>query len=298
MHMENENMSDIKVKDLSPAFGSEVSGLEPRTPLDEDTIRTLRALFDERGLLVFRNINADIKFQTYLSEILIGNDVPDPDALRINDKFMISNREPTGAAPYGRLLYHSDQMWSAKDRVDLISLYGKEVGQPATPTMFVSAVDGWDTLPEDLRDKVKDRSAIQHYDEDVYRKRAAGDTDVLVSTYQTGEDFVTTPIAYTHPRTGKKILYVCQQTTQRIADMPAEEGDALLEALFAHLYAPGRELAHHWQQGDLVIWDNLALQHARPNVKVEGPARTLRKTLAPFPKSMIKGPKYASVAQS
>jgi alpha-ketoglutarate-dependent taurine dioxygenase len=298
MHMENENMSDLKVKHLSPAFGSEVSGVEPRTPLDEDMIRKLRALFDERGLLVFRNIDADIKFQTYLSEILIGNDVPDPDALRINDKFMISNREPTGAAPYGRLLYHSDQMWSAKDRVDLISLYGKEVGQPATPTMFVSGVDGWDTLPEDLRDKVKDRSAIQHYDEDVYRKRAAGDTDVLVSTYQTGEDFVTTPIAYTHPRTGKKILYVCQQTTQRIADMPAEEGDALLEALFAHLYAPGRELAHHWQQGDLVIWDNLALQHARPNVKVEGPARTLRKTLAPFPKSMIKGPKYASVAES
>jgi alpha-ketoglutarate-dependent taurine dioxygenase len=291
-------MSDIKVKDLSPAFGSEVSGLEPRTPLDEDTIRTLRALFDERGLLVFRNIDADIKFQTYLSEILIGNDVPDPDALRINDKFMISNREPTGAAPYGRLLYHSDQMWSAKDRVDLISLYGKEVGQPATPTMFVSAVDGWDTLPEDLREQVKDRSAIQHYDEDVYRKRAAGDTDVLVSTYQTGEDFVTTPIAYTHPRTGKKILYVCQQTTQRIADMPAEEGDALLEKLFQHLYAPGRELAHYWQEGDLVVWDNLALQHARPNVKVEGPARTLRKTLAPFPKSMIKGPKYASVAQS
>ena len=291
-------MSAITAKDLTPAFGSEVSGLEPRIPLDSETIGTLRKLFDERGLLVFRNTPIDIKFQTYLSELLIGNDVPDPDALSLNDKFMISNREPKGAAPYGRLLYHSDQMWSAKDRVDLISLFGKEVGQPATPTMFVSAVDAWETLPAQLRKQVAERSAIQHYDSEVYRKRAAGDTDVLVSTYDTGEDFVTTPIAFKHPRTGKTILYVCQQTTQRIADMPADESDALLDALFEHLYAKRSELALDWHEGDLAVWDNLALQHARPNVVLEGPARTLRKTIAPFPKSAIKGPTYGSVVEA
>ena len=291
-------MTAIAAKDLSPAFGSEVAGLEPRIPLDDETIAALRKLFDERGLLVFRNTPLDIRFQTYLSELLIGNDVPDPDALTVKDNFLISNREPTGAAPYGRLLYHSDQMWSGKDRVDLISLYGREVGQPATPTMFVSAVEGWATLPGDLRAKAEGRSAIQHYDPEVYRKRAAGDTDVLVSTYDTGEDFVTTPVAYTHPRTGKTILYVCQQTTQRIEGLPEDESDELLDALFDHLYAKNKELAHHWQEGDFVIWDNLALQHARPNVVLDGPPRTLRKTIAPFPRSSIKGPKYSSVVEA
>jgi alpha-ketoglutarate-dependent taurine dioxygenase len=291
-------MSAITARDLSPAFGSEVSGLEPRIPLDDVTIAALRALFDARGLLVLRDLQLDIRFQTYLSELLIGNDVPDPDALFVKDNFLISNREPTGAAPYGRLLYHSDQMWSGKDRVDLISLYGREVGQPTTPTLFVSAVEGWETLPAQLREKVEHRSAIQHYDSEVYRKRAAGDADVLVSTYDTGEDFVTTPVAYAHPRTGKTILYVCQQTTQRIGDLPEDESEALLDALFDHLYAKGKELAHYWQERDLVVWDNLALQHARPNVTVAGPARTLRKTLAPFPKTAIKGPKYGSVAEA
>lgn len=290
-------MSAITARNLCLAFGSEVSGLEPRIPLDDETIAVLRALFDERGLLVLRNTPIDIRFQIYLSELLIGNDVPDPEGLVIKDNFLISNREPTGAAPYGRLLYHSDQMWSAKDRIDLISLYGREVGQPTTPTMFVSAVEAWETLPDHLREKVVHRSAIQHYDPEVYRKRAAGDTDVLVSTYETGEDFVATPIAYTHPRTGKTILYVCQQTTQCIADLPEDESDELLDALFDHLYAKGKELAHHWQEGDLVIWDNLALQHARPNLAIEGPARTLRKTIAPFPKSAIDGPRYASLAK-
>jgi alpha-ketoglutarate-dependent taurine dioxygenase len=291
-------MSAITARDISPAFGSEVSGLEPRIPLDDETIAALRKLFNERGLLVFRKTPLDIRFQTYLSELLIGNDVPDADALFVKDNFLISNREPTGAAPYGRLLFHSDQMWSARDRVDLISLYGREVGQPATPTLFVSAVEGWETLPGDLRARVENRSAIQHYDAEVYRKRAAGDADVLVSTYDTGEDFFVTPIGFTHPRTGKTILYVCQQTTQRVEGMSEEESDSLLDALFDHLYAKGRELAHYWKEGDLVVWDNLALQHARPNVTVEGPARTLRKTIAPFPKSAIKGPKYGSVAQA
>jgi alpha-ketoglutarate-dependent taurine dioxygenase len=289
-------MAELTVTNLNPIFGAEISGLEPRVPLDDDTIRTLRRVFDDRGVILFRGIDADIKFQTYLSELLIGNDVPDPDALPLNDKFMISNREPKGAAPYGRLLYHSDQMWSAKDRVDLISLFGKEVGQPATPTMFVSAVNGWETLPEDLRSKVETMSAIQHYDVDTYRKRARGDADVLISTYQTGEDHVTTPIAYRHPRTGRTILYVCQQTTQRIVGLAQDESDAVLDRLFDHLYAPEKEFGHHWQQGDLVVWDNLAIQHARPNVETEGPARTLRKTLAPFPRSAIEGPKYANIA--
>jgi alpha-ketoglutarate-dependent taurine dioxygenase len=296
--MENSAMSAITANDLTPTFGSQVSGLEPRIPLDTETIAALRRLFDERGLLVFRGTPLDIRFQTYLSELLIGNDVPDPSALTIKDNFLISNREPTGAAPYGRLLYHSDQMWSGKDRVDLISLFGREVGQPATPTMFVSAVDAWETLPGDLRARVENRSAIQHYDSEVYRKRAAGDADVLVSTYDTGEDFVTTPIAFTHPRTGKTILYVCQQTTQRIDGLPEDESDELLDALFDHLYAKGKELAHHWQENDFVVWDNLALQHARPNVVIDGPPRTLRKTLAPFPKTAIKGPKYGSVVEA
>jgi alpha-ketoglutarate-dependent taurine dioxygenase len=289
-------MAPLTVTKLTPAFGVEISGLEPRVPLDEATIAELRRLFDAHGLMRFRAIDADIKFQTYLSQLLIGRDVPDPDALVLNEKFMISNREPQAAAPFGRLLYHSDQMWSPTDRCDLISLFGKEVGQPATPTMFISAVDGWRTLPARLKAKIAERSAVQHYDVDTYRKRAAGDADVLISTYQTGEDFVTTPVGFRHPRTGETILYVCQQTTQRIEGMQEDESEAVLDALFDHLYAPEKEFAHYWQQGDLVVWDNLAVQHARPNVATDGPARTLRKTLAPMPERKIKGPTYGNAA--
>ena len=41
---------------------------------------------------------------------------------------------------------------------------------------------------------------------------------------------------------------------------------ALLEALFAHLYAAPRRLEHRWRNGDLIVWDNVALQHGRPAI--------------------------------
>jgi len=37
----------------------------------------------------------------------------------------------------------------------------------------------------------------------------------------------------------------------------------LLRALFATLYTPERRYEHVWHLGELVIWDNLAIQHAR-----------------------------------
>jgi alpha-ketoglutarate-dependent taurine dioxygenase len=286
-------MTEIKTRKLNPAFGLEVTGLAPRVPLDAETCATLRKLFDESGLLLFRDMADDLKFQTYLSEILLGKEVPDPDALALNTCY-ISNKEPAGAAPFGRLLYHSDQMWSSTDRVDVLSLYGKEVEPPVSPTLFVSAVEAWDTLPENLRARAKDCVALQCYDVDTYKKRAAGDLDVLVSTYGGGDAFVITPIAYPHPRTGRTILYVCQQTTQKIEGVSADESDELIDALLDHMYAPGKEIAHHWRQGDLVIWDNLTLQHARPNVATGGPVRTLRKTLAPLPRSVVR-PDYAAL---
>ena len=38
----------------------------------------------------------------------------------------------------------------------------------------------------------------------------------------------------------------------------------MLAELFAHLYAPENVYTHRWESNDLVIWDNLSVQHARP----------------------------------
>lgn len=283
-------MASLEVRDLNQIFGAEIFGLQPKIPLDDATLQQLRKLFDERALLIFRDVEIDRDFQYYLSYAIIGREEPKQDPSLPKRESFISNKEENGIAPFGRLLWHTDMMW-CEEACELLSLYGKEVGQPSAPTVFVSAAQAWKTLPDHLRTRVENLTAEHVHD--LSYERSGGDATVLTAQFD-DDDRTSLPVARRHPRTGETLLYVCQQMTSGIAGMPKAESDALLEELFEHLYAPENILQHDWRKGDLVMWDNLALQHARGNVEADGPPRTLRKTFAPMPEFLkTRQPQFA-----
>jgi len=78
------------------------------------------------------------------------------------------------------------------------------------------------------------------------------------------------PLAELNPQTGRAFLCVNYSQTSHIVGLPQAESDALLDALSAHLYAPEGVYEHHWRTGDLLIWDNLALQHSRDRLQGSG----------------------------
>lgn len=275
-------MAELQLRELTPAFGTEITGLDPQAALSDDATQAqLRTLFDTRGVLVFRAVDVDQTQQADIIRMLIGLGPlapgESPTGRAGSQPFYVSNKEENGGAPFGRLLFHSDMMWS-EHTFRVLSLYGIEVEQPASPTIFASATHAWSTLPDDLRTEVEHRSAIQGHDE----AGRADDPNVLVSKF---EDLPTrtTPVALPHPRTGDTVLYVSQQMTQAIDGLERDESEALLERLFAHLYRDELLYEHDWRNHDLVAWDNIAVQHARPNVTLDGPVRTLRKVYAPVP---------------
>jgi hypothetical protein len=73
---EDHAMTELEVRDLNPLFGAEIIGFEPKMPLDDATLLKLRALFDDKGMLVFRDLDTDREFQNYLSYALIGKEPP------------------------------------------------------------------------------------------------------------------------------------------------------------------------------------------------------------------------------
>jgi taurine dioxygenase len=199
------------------------------------------------------------------------------------DSFWISNKEPGAAAPFGRLLYHKDMMWSDKPFL-VNSLYGVDVAPNVVPTLFASSARAWETLPDSLRARVEGRTVVhvtgpEGFDD---RRRAALDADVLNNLREMTPSH-TTSVRHSHPRTGRTLLYVSQGMTKEIVGLSSQESGDLLEELFAHLYRPDNVIEHHWENRDLVIWDNLALQHARAAVATDGPPRTLRKIGSPVP---------------
>ena len=274
---------------LSPGFGAEVRGLDPTAKLDAEGVRDLRALFDEHAILVFRDLELDRPYQQYLAELVYGTDPAELDDEHLaknaeqQGTFYISNKIEGAAAPYGVLLYHADSMWSDYP-FHVISLWGEDVEPPVPPTYFASTIHATRTLPADLRARLEGLEAVHVPGPESFKHRKLDDTGgTLVMPRRDKEYSVVRPVLSRHPRTGAEFVYASQQMTSHFVGMEPEASEALLQELFAHLYAPENTLQHEWRQHDLVMWDNLASQHARPEVERQASVRTLRKVGWPLP---------------
>jgi alpha-ketoglutarate-dependent taurine dioxygenase len=286
-------VQELEARDLDAAFGAEIRGFDTAQLHDPATCAQLQALFDTRSVLLFRDLDLEHADQVRLVKQLAGTQDRALDGAQddraVEDSWYVSNARPNSAAPFGRLQFHSDMMWSNQP-CEVLSLYAVDVEAPSVPTTFASAINAWTTLPDDLRARVDGRRAL-HTAAEIRR----GDVkDVLVSKVEDAPSTVK-PLDLPHPRTGETILYACEQMTKEVVDLPPDESEDLLEELFAHLYDPASLVHHEWRNGDLLVWDNLALQHARPNVRTDGPRRTLRKVASSTPKlSRDQRPKHSS----
>ena len=271
-------MPELTTRDLGPGFGTIVEGFEASMFADAATVATLQDLFDTRGVIVIRGVELTYAEQTEMCELLIRKPTTRASDVPTEDTWYVSNVRPNSAAPYGRLQFHMDTAW-ANEPNEIVSLYASELEPPVAPTSFASMVQGYSTLPDDLRHRLEGLEAINS----AGQIRRRGDlSDVLLSPVER-PPWTRKPVVLTHPRTGVPLVYVCEQNTREIVDMDPAEGEALLDEIFDHVYAPVNVWNHDWLLHDLALWDNLAVQHARPNVPSDGPVRTLRKVATPMP---------------
>ena len=72
--------------------------------------------------------------------------------------------------------------------------------------------------------------------------------------------------------------------------MSASEGRALLRDLFDVMYDSSNVIDHHWAVGDLVLWDNISLQHGRPAFDLSESRTLQRVTLGEYtPAELVEG---------
>jgi taurine dioxygenase len=273
-------MEKLEIRKISPTVGAEVIGFNPDAPIEDHDWAMLSKAFDESVMLAFRDIDLSVARQHEIVEILhAGGDISAINGIDTENFSYVSNKEEDGGAPYGRLLYHSDMMWSELPN-QTPSLFAVDAQQPSTPTTFTNVIHAWKALPDDLKNRIKDLR-VRH--ESGQQGRGNTDYEEQLIQPQWGKlNDTVTPIAMPHPRTGEIMLYVCEQQTREIVGLPKAESDALLDQLFEHMYRPEWVIAHPWRTHDFVIWDNMAAQHGRPFVEGGGSARTLRKIHAPY----------------
>jgi alpha-ketoglutarate-dependent 2,4-dichlorophenoxyacetate dioxygenase len=71
---------------------------------------------------------------------------------------------------------------------------------------------------------------------------------------------VVQPLVNTHPRTGRKSIYIASHASH-IIGMELADGRLLLMDLIEHATRPGTTYRHEWRVGDLVMWDNRRSLH-------------------------------------
>jgi taurine dioxygenase len=91
------------------------------------------------------------------------------------------------------------------------------------------------------------------------------------------------PVVMAHPRTGRLQLFVNEGLTSHIVGMDDARGEDILQELFTILYSDNHIYEHRYSDGDVVVWDNVAMQHARDQERPNSQRRLRRVTVLERP---------------
>ena len=253
---------------VHPALGVEVTGVDLARPLASEEIDDLQSAFAQRHLVLVRDQGHIQAADQVRFAGLFGPVICDQPGV---DHAYVSNIRPEGIIRDGALLFHSDLAFTSSP-VLAISLAAVDIEPDgATITRYANAQRALRLLPPALRTRIDGAWARHLFD----LTHQVGDRRLTEEELDPAEPRHEHPVVFPNPHNGDDVLYVSDMQTCQIAGMDLGDSDALLGELFEVLYQPGNIYEHHWQPGDVIVWDNIALQHARPD---HGPTpRTLRR---------------------
>jgi taurine dioxygenase len=273
----------LDMRPLHPTLAREVVGLRVWEKLDDATVAELRTLYAQYGVLVFRRqVLSESELASFCAlfgelERTVRSDWASPATPEVT---VISNLrdgygQPIGGLGDGELQWHSDQSYMQLPATGA-ALYALELPPSGGETFWVDLRAAYAGLPRQLRAKLAGKRGI--FD---YTKRLAGygrETDRQLSDEARS---LTPPVTHAlvraHPETGDRSLYLDSTTTVGIDYMDTASGLALLDEVYKSATSDQFVYAHHWQVGDLVLWDNGVTMHRR--TPFDASARRLMKRM-------------------
>ncbi len=255
----------ITVTPLSNACGAEITGLDLTRPLADEDIKAMRQAWLDHLVIVVRNQDLEPedqqRFAGYFGKVgayYRPKEAQHPEYA--SDKVMLisnirENGKVIGAHPDGEMMWHTDTAYTERPH-KATTLYAVEVPKYGGNTLFSNQYMVYEALPDGLRTKLTGKMAINAY--------AFGTTVKTFEKYdRTKVPHWAHPVFRKHPETGRTAVYVCPLMTEEIVGLDAAESEACLEQIYALQQQPQFIFSHAWQPGDLVIWDNRCLMHAR-----------------------------------
>ena len=139
-------------------------------------------------------------------------------------------------------------------RADVVPTHGGD-------TMWASTTAAFDALSPSLQSFLQELDAFHSQGpvfNDIVARRFGEEAARPILERFAG---TTHPVVTVHPETGRNALFVNQGYTQSIVGLHADESDALLAFLFAHVRGPRFVCRYRWAVGDVAIWDERSTVH-------------------------------------
>jgi taurine dioxygenase len=257
----------LTVRDLAPAIGVEIGGIDLMAPEDAEITAIIRAACVDRTLLLLRDqqaltpagfVDFTRRFGTNL-DIHSRQDLCVPGHPEI---FVVGNvvegGKAAGAVKVG-MNWHTDHYHLEFPGL-FTFLHAIDIPPTAGETSYANGIAAWDAMPEALRARI-DGLQVLHSRRRLFRELFPDSTEEQVEAEGRKYPDVIHPLVRTHPESGRRGLFLGGEWGSTIQGMPQAEGDALFAEVLAHLIRPDFVFKHAWRPGDLLMSDNRCSLH-------------------------------------
>ncbi len=267
-------------------LGATVTGIDLAVPVTDAEFARIIAALGQHGVLRFPNqpISAEAlrAFSARFGQLQV---LPTAQVPGLPEVSVLSNIVENGrniGIPDAGQDWHTDMTYN--QTVGFVNvLVALKVpmrdGRVLGSTEFANTQAAYDDLPDDLRARLAKATATHDLNKFwEHMRQNKGSTRPPMSEAQRRErPPVSHPVFLTHPISGRKVIYVNPGFTERIDGIDADESDALLEQLYAHILLPKYRYVHQWAVGDLLLWDHIGTWHyAVPDYRADEPRHMIR----------------------
>jgi len=273
MHIMNMiSTPHFQIEPNNACLGARILGLDLSKELSSPCIEDLVLALGTYGVLSYpkQNLSAlDLtRFSAYFGEleINVANNYQEPGVPQVMIlSNMVENGKPLGIADAGQD-WHTDMSYSKMVAFTNV-LYGIKIpfrnGVSLGNTAFCNMHLAYQELPQEVKDQIKGRNATHDFSKfwDKMRMEKGSTRPPLSEAQKKAKPPVSHPLTLLHPITKKWVLYANPGYTMFIDGMDPLESERLLNYLFEHQLQKRFQYQHQWQEGDVLMWDNLGTVH-------------------------------------
>ena len=257
----------IGVEPITGACGCEISGVDLREPVDEETLAEIMLAFEQFLVIVFRdqNLTPDQHkvFSRYFGELM---ELPQAPTYAGDDLMQEVRREadePVNVVPSFEH-FHTDSPFLARPPKCIV-MRALEVPQWGGDTAFSNAYLVYEHLSDGMKQLI-DGLQVVYSGKAIWSKNESLPEDKrlrLRESHSFTEDQLESihPAVRVHPRTGRRALFATSAYFQRFVGWSESESRSLLD----YLQSLAQHLHYHcrikWKKDTLIVWDNRFTLH-------------------------------------